>query len=228
MNGLNDAQMKKLAEKARKAKANGSPLSDAFAETATETGRAKGSIRNAYYAAVKRAQTDEEYAKFIFGSVKPTVAKIIEFDSAEARVMLKRVLNSATDGKSVRRSIAEIAPDPKTALRYQNKYRNMIAEDSRTVKEVMAEIKRERGECFNPYGKRDDEMMTRLKREINGLYDRLSENLRRENEKLKVQIAVLKDENSRLKNSCEGKNSIAKDYFENMPNGARRKIEFQK
>lgn len=228
MNGLNDAQMKKLAEKARKAKESGSPLSGVFAETATETGRAKGSIRNAYYAAVKRAQTDEEYAKFIFGNVKPTVAKIIEFDDAEARVMLKKVLNAATDGKSVRRSIAEIAPDPKIALRYQNKYRNMITEESRTVKEVMAEIKRERGECFNPYEKRDDEMMARLKREINGLYDRLSENLRRENEKLKVQIAVLKDENARLKSDDERKNSVAKEYFENVKNGARRKIEFQK
>lgn len=228
MNGLNDLQMKKLAEKAATAKKNGSPLSGVFAEFAAETGRAKGSIRNAYYAAVKRAQTDEKFAKTAFGSVKPSVAKIIGFDDAEARVMLKKVLNSATDGKSVRRSIAEISPDPKTALRYQNKYRNMICNESETVKEIMAEIKRERGECFNPYGRESDEMMARLKREINGLYDRLSENLRRENEKLKVQIAVLKNENARLKKGDENKDSVAKEYFENVKNGARRKIEFQK
>ena len=228
MNGLNDLQMKKLAEKAATAKQNGSPLSGVFAEFAAETGRAKGSIRNAYYAAVKRAQTDEKFARAAFGSAKPSVAKIIGFNDAEARVMLKKVLNSATDGKSVRRSIAEISPDPKTALRYQNKYRNMICNESETVKEIMAEIKRERGECFNPYGRESDEMMARLKREINGLYDRLSENLRRENEKLKVQIAVLKNENARLKKGDENKDSVAKEYFENVKNGARRKIEFQK
>lgn len=228
MNGLNDLQMKKLAEKAATAKKNGSPLSGVFAEFAAETGRAKGSIRNAYYAAVKRAQTDEKFAKAAFGSVKPSVAKIIGFNDAEARVMLKKVLNSATDGKSVRRSIAEISPDPKTALRYQNKYRNMICNESETVKEIMAEIKRERGECFNPYGRESDEMMARLKREINGLYDRLSENLRRENEKLKVQIAVLKNENARLKKGDENKDSVAKEYFESIKSGARRKIEFQK
>ena len=228
MNGLNDLQMKKLAEKAATAKKIGSPLSGVFAEFAAETGRAKGSIRNAYYAAVKRAQTDEKFAKAAFGSVKPSVAKIIGFNDAEARVMLKKVLNSATDGKSVRRSIAELSPDPKTALRYQNKYRNMICNESETVKEIMAEIKRERGECFNPYGRESDEMMARLKREINGLYDRLSENLRRENEKLKVQIAVLKNENARLKKGDENKDSVAKEYFESVKSGARRKIEFQK
>ena len=47
MNGLNDLQMKKLAEKAATAKKNGSPLSGVFAEFAAETGRAKGSLRNA-------------------------------------------------------------------------------------------------------------------------------------------------------------------------------------
>lgn len=225
MNGLNDPQMKKLAEKAEKAKKNGSPLSGVFAEFAAETGRAKGSIRNAYYAAVKRAQTDEKFAKAAFGNAKPSVAKVIGFNAAEARVMLKKVLNSATDGKSVRRSIAEISPDPKTALRYQNKYRNMICNESNTVKEIMAEIRRERGECFNPYGREGDEILTRLKREINGLYDRLSENLRRENEKLKVQIAVLKNENARLKKGDENKDSVAKEYFENVKSGTRRKIE---
>ena len=230
MNGFKTEQMRKLALKAEQAKKNGTPLCEVFATVALETGLAKGSVRNAYYAAVKRAETDADFAAEIFGDAKPEVTKIIEFDQAEARVMLKRILVAVSDGKSVRRSIAEIAPDPKTALRYQNKYRNMIACERPVVEEVIAEIKAERGSCFDPYKKTGgDEMLARLKREINGLYDRISENLRRENERLKIKISVLEEENARLKERAEEeKNGVAKEYFENVKSGSRRKIEFQK
>ena len=49
--------MKELVKKADEAKSNGKPLGDVFEEFAKKTGGAKGSVRNAYYAAIKRANT---------------------------------------------------------------------------------------------------------------------------------------------------------------------------
>ena len=151
--------MKELIKKADEAKSNGKPLGDVFEEFAKKTGGAKGSVRNAYYAAIKRANTDKEYSEAVFGGIKPKVAKIIEFDEAEAKIMLKKILIKVTEGRSVRSSIGLIASDPKQALRYQNKYRNMLAFDKPTVIETVNEIKRETGECYDPYGRSDEPML---------------------------------------------------------------------
>lgn len=222
MKSITDKKMKELIKKADEAKTNGKPLGEVFEEFAKKTGGAKGSIRNAYYAAIKRAATDKEYSKAVLGEIKPKVAKIIEFDEAEAKIMLKKILIKVTEGRSVRSSIGLIASDPKQALRYQNKYRNMIACDKPTVIETVNEIKRERGECYNPYDRREEPVLKRLKAEINALYDRIAENLRKENEALKRENAELKREISALKNA-ESKSSISKDYFENVDARPNRK-----
>ncbi len=228
MNGLNDKQMMRLIAEAEAAKKNGKPVKEAFEKIAKETDRASGSIRNIYYAAVKRSETDEKYFNKYFAGVKPEVAKIIEFDKAEAKVILKKILSYATDGRSVRSSIAAITSDPRTALRYQNKYRSMLSRDRAVVEETISEIKREKGRCFDPYKRGEDEMMARLKREINGLYDRISDNLRKENYKLKEKIAELEKENARLI-SGRVNDSVAKEYFENInEKGKRRRVEYQK
>lgn len=222
MKSSTDKNMKELIKKADEAKSNGKPLGDVFEEFAKKTGGAKGSVRNAYYAAIKRANTDKEYSEAVFGGIKPKVAKIIEFDEAEAKIMLKKILIKVTEGRSVRSSIGLIASDPKQALRYQNKYRNMLAFDKPTVIETVNEIKRETGECYDPYGRSDEPMLKRLKAEINALYDRIAENLRKENEALKKENAELKREISSLK-SADNKASLSKDYFENVDARPNRK-----
>lgn len=229
MKGLDDAQMKKLAADADEAKKNGKSVKEVFAKTAKENNMASGSVRNLYYASVKRAETDPFYAEKIFAGVKPDVAKIIEFDKAEARLIMKKILSAATDGKSIRRAISELSPDPKTALRYQNKYRSMLSRDRAAVEETIAEIKREKGRCFDPYRRpSEDELILRLKREINSLYDKISDDLRKENTILKAKIASLEKENTRLKYEKSG-NSITKEYFENVATtDKRRRIEFHK
>ncbi|CDE18312.1 unknown [Acidiphilium sp. CAG:727] len=222
MKSSTDKNMKELIKKADEAKSNGKPLGGVFEEFAKKTGGAKGSVRNAYYAAIKRANTDKEYSEAVFGGIKPKVAKIIEFDKAEAKIMLKKILIKVTEGRSVRSSIGLIASDPKQALRYQNKYRNMLAFDKPTVIETVNEIKRETGECYDPYGRADEPMLKRLKAEINALYDRIAENLRKENEALKRENAELKREISSLK-SADNKASLSKDYFENVDARPNRK-----
>lgn len=229
MKGLNDTQMKKLAADADEAKKNGKSVKEVFAKTAKENNMASGSVRNIYYASVKRAETDPFFADKIFAGVKPEVAKIIEFDKAEARLIMKKILSAATDGKSVRRAIAEMSSDPKTALRYQNKYRSMLSRDRTTVEEVIGEIKREKGRCFDPYRRpNEDELILRLKREINSLYDKISDDLRKENALLKARVTSLEKENSRLKYE-KSENSITKEYFENVTTtDKRRRVEFHK
>ena len=215
MKSVIEKKMKELVRSADEAKKNGKPLGDVFEEFAKKTGGAKGSVRNAYYAAIKRAKTDKEYSAAVFGGIKPKVAEIIEFDEAEAKIMLKKILVKVTEGRSIRSSIGLIASDPKQALRYQNKYRNMLVYDKPAVLSAINEIKRERGECYNPYEKSGDYMLKRLKAEINALYDRIAENLKKENEALKKENAALKNKMAAMKNlRCD--DSVAKEYFENI------------
>ncbi|MBO4251832.1 MAG: hypothetical protein J5911_04125 [Clostridia bacterium] len=53
-----------------------------------------------------------------------------------------------------------------------------------------------------------DFVIIRLKKEIDTLADRLSERLKKENELLKKEIAVLKGENARLYRALREKNGI--------------------
>lgn len=228
MNETKFELMKKTVELCDEYKRMGRPLGEAFEKIAIDTGRAKGSIRNAYYAAIKRAETDEAYGIALFGTKPPSVAKIIEFDAAEARALCKKILLSLCDGKSVRRAIAEISPDQKTALRYQNKYRNMLVNDRSVVESVVAEIKRERGECFDPYKKvESDVLLNRLKYEINALYERVWANLRKENAALKSKVERLEKENAELRGLSGERDCVTKNYFEAIA-VKPRKIEFEK
>ncbi len=189
-----------LVKEAEKAKAEGRSLSKVFECVAEKTGRKKGSVRNEYYSILKKAEKNAEFRKMMcVGDLK--TEKIIEFEKAEARSLVKKILIGATFGKSVRRAISELTGDPKTALRYQNKYRNMIKHKRREVEEILGEIEKTYGRAYDPYrGTSGDETLEKLKSEINGLYARISEHARKENERLKNSVRELKAENERLKN----------------------------
>lgn len=214
MNTLKEQDVEKLFDMAYAAKQNGKSLSKVFSEFAKEKHLAKGTVRNIYYDMLKKSESDENL-KTKYPSINNLKAeKIVEFDKAEARWLLKKVLLGATAGKPVRRTIAELTADPKRALRYQNKYRNMLRSEKKTVFEVIDEIKREHGKCFDPYSKRSDDLLIRLKSEINDLYARISQDLRNENERLKSHISYLESENAKLKTEKLNHPAI-RDYFEN-------------
>lgn len=214
---LKKEQLRELMNKANEAKKSGMSLCGVFEDFAKENGLARGTVRNVYYDIVKRAQTDTEAAEEYFGDFTLSSAKIVGFDRIEARTLLKKILLGATFGKPVRRTIAEMTSDPVLALRYQNKYRNMLRFDRAEVDEVSAEIKSEYGRCFDPYKKTPrDATVMRLKHEINGLYDRIAEGVRLENERLTARVKSLEAENDRLKEIIGkqgGKIPVFADYF---------------
>ena len=200
MSCLKDEEMTELFEKAHAAKRNGASLSKLFSVFAEGHGLAKGTIRNIYYDTVKRATEGDSLAKKYFCGFTLTSAKIVEFDEQEARSLLKKILTGLTLGKPVRRTISELTDDSRLALRYQNKYRNMLRFEKDKVKEVAEEIKSEYGRCYDPYGpKREDATLMRLKNEINDLYERIAKEVRVENQRLKERLGTLEQENARLK-----------------------------
>ncbi len=199
MGYIKERQAKKLIEEAEKAKKEGESLSSVFSRVAADTGRAKGSVRNMYYRSLKRAVKDDGYAERV-GGKDVKVGKIIEFDKAEARLIVKKILTGVSYGKSVRSVVSEMSDDPKTALRYMNKYRNMLKRDRKEVESVAEEVKRATGKRCDPYAKRrSDVAIERLKAEINSLYDRICERTKRENNELKSVIKRLSEENAALK-----------------------------
>ena len=217
---ISDEELKELFKEVEEGKRKGKSLSEVFSSFSGRHGRAKGSIRNIYYSSVKKANGDEGYKTKVLGDREITVSKVIGFEEVEADALLKRVLTGITYGKSVRKVIGEMASDEKTALRYQNKYRNLLRGDKERVKKMVREVKRELGECKNPLEerKKDEEIFFNLKREINLLCDRIGNGLKEENEVLKGKIKVIEDENRTLKERLRvlsGKTEV-ESYFKNV------------
>ncbi|MBR1677066.1 MAG: hypothetical protein IJ706_07155 [Clostridia bacterium] len=203
-----------LIDSAKTAKESGMSLNEVFGEFAARTGLKRGSVRNIYYSLLKEAKSDENVKRRYFGDGELPVSEVVGFDNIEARALVKKILLGATFGKPVRRTISEMTDDPVAALRYQNKYRNMIRYDRDTVFDVMDEIRGEFGKCFDPYLPKLSPVgdTERLKDEINKLYDRIALSVRRENEALKKQNAILTAEIEKLK-GVGGRSSPVKDYF---------------
>lgn len=214
MKKIKDEELKKLFLNASEAKELGASLSGVFSAFAKEKKLAKGTVRNVYYEYLKRFETDEALKEKFLAGKTIKAEKIIEFDELEARWLLKKVLIGLAFGKSVRRTILEITTgDAKKALRYQNKYRNMIRGERELVSEVIEEIKSEYGRCYDPYKpKKEDYALKRLKAEINDLYEKIAKSARDENLTLKAQITYLKEENDRLKETLVNR-ELVKDYF---------------
>lgn len=214
---ISDSQKKNLFSSALDAKTRGENLDRVFEDFAVKTGRAKGSVRNFYYSTLKRAEVDETLRKKYLGNASLTANKIVGFSESESDDLLEKVLLGVTFGKSVRRVIAEISPDGKTALRNQNKYRNLLRLERARVERVMQKIFAEYGKCANPFSKRacQNENLSTLKKEINSLFDKIGQKLKVENESLKEQIKLLKEENALLvKRLNESEKSPLKEYFE--------------
>ena len=202
MKGLNDEQLEKLFLNATVAKEGGRSLSGVFADFSKENRLAKGTVRNVYYDYLKRFETDAALKRKFLGKAELHAEKIVEVDKIEARWLLKKILVGATLGKPVRKIVLGMTGDAKKALRYQNKYRNMLRNDRALVEEVSAEIKTELGRCFDPYGrKREDAVLKKLKNEINELYLKIAKSARDENLRLKTRVEFLEKENERLKSS---------------------------
>ncbi|MBR1867517.1 MAG: hypothetical protein IJ800_02930 [Clostridia bacterium] len=192
MTGLKTEEMRELVSRARNIKQDGGNLSKLFSEFAEERNMAKGTIRNAYYEILKRAENDEGFKREVFSGELLKTNPIVFFDEIESRLIVKKILIGLTEGRSVRRTVLEMGGDEKRALRISNKYRNMLKNDREVVEEVMSEVEREKGKCFDPYfrSEQSDELY-KLKCEINALYARIFGKLQAENRELKAKIKAL-------------------------------------
>ena len=197
-------------------------LSAIFEKYAVINGKAKGTVRNLYYALAKKSNSDKQFCDKYLNGKPLIVSKIVEFNQLEERELIKKVLLEKQKGRSVRATIMEIANgDGKIALRYQNKYRNAIKSKPKMIAEIIEEIKsegyfvqtsEEKTEIKNIISQAQ---YNRLKAEIDNLAQKISLKLRKENEYLKERINLLESENLKLITLLydNGKNNGAKKYF---------------
>lgn len=198
-------------------------LSATFTAFAKRSGKAKGTVRNLYYALVKLSLKDADFRDKYLGGKPLSVNTSVAFSREEERNLVKNVFLKVQTGKSVRKSISELAcGDEKTALRFQNKYRSVLKNDPALVANIVEEIKSETGKTVSirryksPATAAQNERITALKREINGMVERISLNLRRENEFLKLRVKKLETENLRLNSLLfGGKKRGALKFFSN-------------
>ncbi len=185
-------------------------LTAVFKDYALKYGKAKGTVRNMYYALCKACEKDTALKEKYFNETPVQVNKIIEFKPCETRALVRAILVAKNQGRSARGVVMELANgDVKLALRYQNKYRSVLRTNPKLIDELMAEL------GINPILKTDknkskivsDFQLNKLKREIDGLVERLSERALKENQRLKSRIAFLEAENLRLTKSLYSSSS---------------------
>lgn len=210
INGYTEEEAKSLVEYIKAGKNKGKTLTYLFEAYGLERGRAKGSVRNYYYALMKNEKQDERIVKLLDGS-SLTVEKIREFTEEETDKTLRSILAEKSKGLSVRRAIFNLsAGDDKLMLRLQNKYRNTLKKEPFRIAALAREMglteeaerleKRENTDGRKAKSPQVDRefLRRRLENEINALYDRLAQSLKAENERLREENAKLKEENKRM------------------------------
>ena len=201
INGYTEEEAKTLVEYIKDGKRKGKTLTYLFATYGLEHGRAKGSVRNYYYALMKNEKKDERIVKLLDGS-ELSVEQIKEFSPEETDAVLRSILKEKSKGLSVRRAIFNLSGgDDKLMLRLQNKYRNTLKKEPHRLAEMAREMglleEAERVLCSKSEKAslpNSDFLRRRLENEINALYDRLAQGLKEENERLREENARLKEE----------------------------------
>ncbi len=189
INGYTEEEARNLVSYITAGKRDGKTLSGLFASFAQKTGRAKGSVRNYYYALLR--STGDKRVRDILRGTQLKAEKIMPFSEEETDKILKEILISKSKGISVRKAVLNLAGgDDKLMLRYQNKYRNVVSKQPERIERLMRE-------CGIKGG--TDEARRRIEDEINVLYDRLAASLKEENKRLTTLLKRLTDENALLR-----------------------------
>ena len=188
INGYTAEEASSLVKFVCAGKMKGKTLTRIFEEYAADTGRAKGSVRNYYYALLKRAG-DRDVKKVLKGT-DLKAGRIQPFTDEEADRILRAILEQKSRGVSVRRAVLNLAGgDDKLMLRYQNKYRNVLTKQPERIREIMRECELD----SSPDGQK------RVEDRINELYDNMTAAIREENARLTALVKKLGDENRLLR-----------------------------
>ena len=185
INGYTEEEATGLIEYIYAGRNAGKTLSYLFETYGAEHSRAKGSVRNYYYAFLKK-RDDERVGRILNG--KNLQAGVIRpFTEEETDELLRKVLAERSKGLSVRRAIMNVSEgDERLMLRMQNKYRNLLKKQPERVERAAREAGIPEEKTF---------LQRKLEREIDSLYSRLAGDLRRENERLRAELEKLRKGN---------------------------------
>ena len=207
INGYTEEEAKNLVESIKEGKRKGKTLTYLFETYGLNNGRAKGSVRNYYYALMKNEKGDERIVRLLDGS-ELSVEKIREFTEEETNAAIRSILAEKSKGLSVRKAIFNLAKgDDKLMLRLQNKYRNTLKKEPTRIATIAKELGLSEEHFLSPRQQKSsgepprfpgkDFLQRRLEKEINSLYDRLAQALKAENERLREENARLKEEKAK-------------------------------
>ncbi len=186
INGYTEDEARAFVQYIYAGRRAGRTLSVLFDGYAKKSGRAKGSVRNYYYALLR--STDNKEVRKLLRGTGLKAEPIRAFSDEETDKLLRSILTEKSKGISVRRAVLNLAGgDDKLMLRYQNKYRNVLTKQPDRMQQLMRE-------CGVEDGAR-----RRVEKEIDGLYDRLASSLREENERLQARVKRLTEENAVLR-----------------------------
>ena len=213
INGYTEEEAKELVEFVEKGRKAGKTLTALFAEYGNQRGRARGSVRNYYYALMKNEQADERIVKLLDGR-ELSVGKIRSFTEEEADEAIRSILLEKAKGMSVRKAIFHLSRgDDKLMLRLQNKYRNTLKKNPDKIVAISKELFGDADIALGKSGasasdrprkilrgkEASQALQKRLEKEINELYDRLARGLKEENLRLFEENAALRAELERLR-----------------------------
>lgn len=183
INGYSEEEARSFVQYVYAGRRAGATLTSLFEGYARQTGRACGSVRNYYYALLR--STGDERVRSLLRGTDLKAEPIHVFSDEETEKILRAILTEKSKGVSVRRAVLNLAHgDDRLMLRYQNKYRNVLAKQPERIERILRE-------CG---GARQG-----VERAIDGLYDRLALSLRKENARLKQRVKKLTEENGRLR-----------------------------
>jgi len=145
--------MSLMKEEVGKAKERRIPIIRAFEEIARRSGLKANTIRNYYY---RYIHVNEETVKLntenIFEDLGDEESIGRPFTPAETRALMREMLIAQARGESVRGCANRLGKGNKRMLiRFQNKYRSIIARNPEYVENLIKEIEAEGIPCYNPY-----------------------------------------------------------------------------
>ena len=182
INGYTEEEATGLIEYIYTGKNAGKTLSYLFETYGKEHSRAKGSVRNYYYAFLKKR--DDSRVNRILEGKNLRAGEIRPFTEEETDEMLEKVLKEKSKGLSVRRAIMNVAGgDEKLMLRMQ--YRNLLKKQPERIARAAENAGIPAEKTF---------LQKKLEKEIDALYARLAVGLREENERLRFELEKLRKE----------------------------------
>lgn len=142
-----------MEQEVESAKTQNLPIIRAFEAISERTGLKVNTVRNYYYRYINSLVDSDNVAKDE-KRTKPGRAIGKPFTEEEVYTLMTTMLRAQGQGKSVRGCANELSNgDTKLLIRYQNKYRNVIANKVGYVESLMEEMAREGETFYNPYTK---------------------------------------------------------------------------